>query len=271
MYNNSQYFETNYNKMKLCFLTFCNNNYMSTNRILNEAKSFNMFDVIVSKSEDDIPEFIEKHKEFIEKEPYGFGRWIWKPKIIFDSLNSLNDNDILVYADAGCYLNKNGIERFKYYLTSIEKEKDICVFSTNDYYKAQHYVKRDCIMNYYPEFSNELSNCCYAGLMIIRKTCNTLKLIEDWLNLCENHHFLDNSPSYNYSELPCYIGQDCDNGIFNLCLSKFKDIVFKVYPDEVNLYNGNKQIDHNKYKNIDWSSLDNIPFQCRRLTPKFGH
>lgn len=267
MYNNSQYLI--YDLNKLWFLTFSNNSYMSTETILNQAKSFNMFNIIVSKSENDIPEYIENHKEFIKKNPGGFGLYICKPKIIFDTLNELNDNDILVYADAGCYLNNKGIERFKYYLSTIEKDKEICVFSTNDNYKAQYFVKMDCIMSYYPDFINEMENSCYAGLMLIRKTKNTMKLMEDWLNLCENYHFLDRSPSYNYQELPCYEGQDCDNGIFGLCLSKFKDIVYKIYPDEVNLYNDGKQIVHIENPNIDWSLLDNIPFQCRRIRPNF--
>jgi len=37
-------------------------------------------------SELDIPEFIEKNKQFINNNKYGYDYWIWKPKIMLDML-----------------------------------------------------------------------------------------------------------------------------------------------------------------------------------------
>lgn len=255
---------------KIYFLTFANNNYMSTDRIINEAVNFKLFNYIISKSENDIPDFVEKHKEFIKNNPHGFGAYIWKPKVIYDVLNEMNENDILVYADAGSYINSKGGDRFKYYLTSLINDKEICVFGCNSYH-AQEWVKMDCIMNYHPEFNNEWTPYCYAGLMIIKKTNNTVKLIDDFLNLCDNY-YIDGSPSCKLSEMPYYLGHDRDNAIFNLCLSKYKNIVHMIYPDEINIYINNQQIHHTRpnHQTIDWSPLDNIPFQVRRWTPSNG-
>ena len=259
---------------KLHFLTFANTDFMNTDRIINQAKSFDMFDKIISLTEHDIPEYIEKHKQFINDNKYGYGLWIWKPKIILDTLNTLSENDIMLYCDAGLYLNNNGTERFKYYLDKLNDDNiNIITFSTNDNYKSKYYVKNDAIMHYYPEFNSELNNdnACYAGIMIIKKNEQTLKLIEDWLILCENYHFLDRSNSYIYTDFPYYAGNDCDNGLFNLCLSKYKKIVFFIYPDEVNLYSSNgNQLAHTDidYNTWDWNILDKSPFQCRRITPK---
>lgn len=248
---------------------------MKTDRIVNQAKSFNMFESIVGKTEKDIPEFINKHKNFIETNPAYYGLCIWKPKIILDSLNNINNNDILVYCDAGCYLNNAGINRFEYYLSKLIDEKSICVFNTNDKYIAQHYVKNDAIMHYCPDFNNNLNIYCYAGVIIMKKNEKTMELIKDWLTLCENYNFLDKSPSKIYKDMNHYIGNDIDNGLFNLCLYKHKKCVFKIYPDEINLYINNNQIAYTNsvahYNEIDWSSLEKIPFQYRRWTPKFGY
>jgi hypothetical protein len=49
---------------------------------------------------------------------------------------------------------------------------------------------------------------------------------------------------------------------------------FSVTPDEINLYTSDgTQIAHTNInkKEADWSSLDHIPFQVRRMTPKFGY
>jgi hypothetical protein len=184
----------------------------------------------------------------------------------------MNEDDILVYCDAGFYLNNNGIERLNFYLDKL-KIKDIITFSANDKYKIKQYVKMDAIMNYYPEFNNLHldKNACYAGIMILKKTNNVINLISDWLNLCENYNFLDTNYSINYNEAPYFCGNDKDNGLFNLCLLKHNNS-YKVYPDEINLYDENGfQLHHTNinFNNIDWSILNDKPFHCRRITPKF--
>ncbi len=253
---------------KLHFLTFSNSDYMKMDSIKAQANEMEMFDFIYLYNEFDIKQYIEKHDIFIKNNKKGFGLWIWKPKIIDDILNKMNDNDILVYADTGIYVNKNGKERFKKYLELL-KHKDMVTFSTSNKYKAQHYVKNDAVMSYYPQFSKEMSNYCYAGIILFKKTSNTIKFVKEWQELCENYHFLDNSPSIKYREHEEFMGNDNDNGLFNLCLSKFK-IHHPIYPDEINLYNKRGvQVEHlniDKTK-INWNLLNKIPFQCRRIKP----
>ena len=259
---------------KKTFVTFCNSDFMTTDRIVSQAKNFNIFDEIYGCNENDIKTFIEKHNDFIKSHPSGFGNWIWKPKIIYDKLLELKENDILVYCDAGVYLNNNGIQRLNEYFSFLNNENnDLITFSTSNLYTSKQWVKMDAIMDYYPEFNIYcLDNiACYAGLMIIKKTDKSLNLIKDWLELCENYHFIDRSVSVNYNEADYFIGQDCDNGLFNLCLAKYK-INYAIYPDETNLYNSEGyQIIHcnQDINSHDWISLADKPFQNRRITPKF--
>jgi hypothetical protein len=258
---------------KNIFITFANKTCMNTDRIVGQAKDFNFFDEIKSKNEDDIPKFIKKHKKFINNNKQGYGFWIWKPKIILDELKKINENDILIYCDAGMYLNINGKKRLLEYLNILKnKNVDILTFSTNDAYKAQYYVKNDAIMNYYPQFNDELNCYCYAGLQIIKKTNKSINLINDWLILCENYHFIDRSPSSQFTDLPHYTGNDCDNGLFNLCLAKYKNINYSIYPDETNIYINNIQAIHVSTNEINWDDDDNLinkPFQCRRMCPRY--
>ena len=65
-----------------------------------------VFDKIIQLNDNDISEYIEKHSNFIRTHRAGFGFWIWKPKIIYDTLNKMKEGDILVYCDAGMYVNK---------------------------------------------------------------------------------------------------------------------------------------------------------------------
>ena len=156
---------------KKYFLTFSNTQFMYTNRISNEALKFKIFDEIIKLNETHIPDFINKHKEFINTHLDGYGYYIWKPKIILDTLLKMKNNDILVYCDGGMRLNNNGLKRLNYYFDQLNY-KDIIAFSTNDYYKSKQYIKMDAIMNYYPEFNNlcQNDNAIYAGLIILKKT-----------------------------------------------------------------------------------------------------
>lgn len=254
--------------MVLTFVTFTNKSYMSSDRIVQQAKEFNLFNNILQLNEDDIHEFIIKHHEFIKNNPPGYGRWIWKPKIIYDTLLKLNDNDIIFYADAGTFLNIKGIDRFKYYLDLLNNEKvHLITFSTNSI-RSRDWVKNDAVMHYYPSLHEENILACYAGIMLIKKNDKSINLIKDWLELCENYHFLDQSRSINYSEKEYYRGNDGDNGLFNLCLCKHK-ISHTIYPDETNIYIGNEQIHHTGHPitNDMWKVLDDKPIQVRRLVP----
>ena len=77
-------------------------------RIKKEASSLNRFDNIFTETNTTI----EKHSAFQNalednyfKETYssprGGGYWIWKPFVILKTLKSMQEGDILLYADAG--------------------------------------------------------------------------------------------------------------------------------------------------------------------------
>lgn len=246
------------------FVTFTNTSYMQPTRILEEAQAFN-FDSIRCLTEHDIPAFIEKHKDFIDQTPRGYGNWIWKPKVILDTLLSVNPNDIVVYCDAGMHLNAKGLSRYHEYLKLFtDPDTHMVVFSLNDLYESQHFVKMDAVAAYCQEFADQSTRMCYAGVMLLRNTPKTVTLIQDWLALCENYTFLDGSPSV-LPNIPRFKGNDHDNGLFNLCLYKH-GISRSIYPDETNLYDVLGEQAHMRV--TDWSSLDAFPFQCRRLRPR---
>jgi hypothetical protein len=254
------------------FITFVNNGYMSTERIFKEAQESGFFDTISIKNEYDIREFIEKHKDFIINNKPGYGRWIWKPKIILDTLESIDEGDFLIYTDAGSYINKHGRQRFEEYLSLLDDDKPFGVFSTSPKYSVKQYVKRDAIMHYYPEFDvQENFTYQYAGIMIIKKNIFSLKVIKEWKNLCENYSYLDTSKSKKFKERKFYCGNDSDAGLFSLCIVKHKNKVRFLGENEIMIYKNGIQYHHltkEEQEELDWNVLHDKPFQARRLTPK---
>lgn len=253
--------------MKLGFLVFSNTAFPEPTRILAEATEFGVFDFIRRTSEKDIPTFLEKHSEFIRSHKKGYGLYIWKPKIILDTLLSMEEGDVLVYCDVGMKLNKTGLPRFHEYMNLLDTDHPMVVFSTNKFYVPQFFIKQDAIMSYFPEFNDrtKYDHYCYAGLMIIKKTEKTIQAVTEWLELCENYHFIHPiTRSIHYKEVEGFQGNDCDSALFNLVLAKHQ-IHATIYPDETNLYKPSGVQD---LAATNWSSLDAFPFQCRRLFPR---
>ena len=66
------------------FITFCAgkpNYYEAGNRLVKQATNLNLFDEISCYTEEKLKsdsEFWEKHSNFIENNPRGYGYWLWK-------------------------------------------------------------------------------------------------------------------------------------------------------------------------------------------------
>ena len=256
---------------KKVFLTFTNTGYHPPTRIVEQATAFGIFDRILHMTELDIPEFIEKHSEFIQNHTVGYGYYIWKPKIILDTLINMEDGDILFYCDSGIHLNLKGLPRFQEYLTYLDGDKSMVTFCMSDRYVPQMFVKQDAVQYYFPEFNDMKGlESCYAGCMILKKCDDTMDLIVDWLGLCEKYSFIDTSISCYTKELDGFQGNDKDSGLLNLVLAKYT-IDYKITPDETNLYNEEGvQLHHLKLpthpNEWPWSLLDAFPIHCRRDT-----
>jgi hypothetical protein len=67
-------------------------NYIdAANRISNQAKKLNIFDTINIYTGDDLKkdnDFWDKHGTFIENNKIGYGYWIWKPYLIYKTIEN---------------------------------------------------------------------------------------------------------------------------------------------------------------------------------------
>lgn len=109
---------------KIHFITYGNERFSnSKERLVNEAKEFNEFASIRTYGPEDLPlDFVNNYKNILEQQRGG-GFWIWRPIILNDALKYINDNDYLVYLDAGCKLNKEGKERFQEYISLLNNSQ----------------------------------------------------------------------------------------------------------------------------------------------------
>jgi hypothetical protein len=186
------------------FATFGDSNIYrnAINMIINEANSMNIFDKIFAYDETKLDSrFLEKNKEFINQNRRGYGYWIWKPQVIKQTFECMNDGDTLLYADSGCRLNIQGIKRLLEYKEKTEaSEHKNLSFPLSYYfkgYKSSHLEKiwtKGDVYNIFDMTGKEEAQLV-GGIFLMTKCEKTVNMINKWLEICEKYTTIDDSPS----------------------------------------------------------------------------
>lgn len=169
------------------FATFGNARFTrSLARITKEAVALDTFATIFSISEDGLgADFWERYGAFVNENPRGFGYWIWKPWVCLHILNALPEGDVLVYADAGCTLNRRQCNRLRQYINSARSHPDgIVAFRLNGH-PEHHWTKAATL----DALGCTTSTCqggdqVMAGAFLIRNSPVTRRLLRQWLDMC---------------------------------------------------------------------------------------
>ena len=246
------------------FLTFSNKGYRYPRRILHQAIETGWFKQVDYANETWMKNLTTSQKKFCRTRKHdGYGLWIWKPIIIDLQLESMKENETLLYCDSGMYLNSEGNKNLSKYLTNLENNKeDAILFSVNSaddstkMYTEIHQFNRKLLQTMSLSYPGEFHTQLYGGLMLLKNTENTRKFVEQWKELCLDIPLLTQV-------------RDADNGLLNF--SKLSNLKFTIYPgNEVNIYEESglqkkHALSAKEYRDLDWSELSASPFQYRRI------
>jgi hypothetical protein len=183
--------------------------------------------------------FYKLNKSILQQDR-GAGYWLWKPYIIYNNLCELNDNDILIYTDAGVEI----INNLNYIIDRMDS--DIFLFGNN--YRHLDWCKIDVMNTIYPNWAakfNRDSRQIQASAIFIRNTEAARLFIGKWLKYCQLDGFIDDSQSllYNY---PSFQEHRHDQAILT-CLAYYHNIKLHYWPAQYN--NGQFIYDkHAQYK-----------------------
>lgn len=211
------------------FITFGNIKYQnSVKRICLEAEKISVFDKVTGYRESELfsyPEF-QQHRNFIYSNPRGFGYWLWKPFLIFKYMETMNENDILVYTDAGCVIQEKGRKRMLEYFEMVKNHP-----SGNLAFELTHlektWTKMDLI-RYLNAEEHINSAQLISGIFVLRNCEYTRNLVRQWYETGCNYSLIDDSPS----KLPndaSFSEHRHDQSIFSLLRKKYGCVII---PDE---------------------------------------
>lgn len=177
-------------KAKKYFVTFaCNCCEKSKVKATRSARDPGGFDFAIVHGIDSLSKKFRYTHSAILRQERGCGYWLWKPYIILKTfIESMLDDDLLMYQDAGAHLIGDAGPLLK---LSQELDPGIVVFHTR--FLEDIYTKRDAFVlmdmddaRVYESYQR------LASFVILRKNCQSLQFVMEWLAYASDPRILTN-------------------------------------------------------------------------------
>lgn len=208
--------------MKKYFINYASNGFNGSQlEGLKAAESFGFITKGYSNKEID-ENFFQKNKSILET-PRGAGYWLWKPYIILDMLNKINDGDYLVYMDAGAKFIKDPSN----FLKMINHKGILCFrmvlpqgcWTKGDTFKIINDLKNN------DENSFRFDYQIQGTYLFLRKCEASVNFVKLWLNCCENHGLITDEKNKIKDNFPEFIDHRHDQSILSLLAYNY-DIMY---------------------------------------------
>ena len=182
--------------MNTKLLLFCSTNYhnekFNKNLVNNEYNLFNEIKLLTENDLDPYITSIVKNNMKLYGYNYanrGYGYWLWKPYIILQELNNMEDNDILVHLDMHCKLN---IVKDKFNDIINELNNQSIILGISGYNDLKYTTTKlrkqiELMLNY--KFTNDqlLETQYESGIQFIKNCDFSRKFIKEWFDLMLNN------------------------------------------------------------------------------------
>jgi hypothetical protein len=166
-------------------------------RDVNLSNQFALVQSAVNKGIDAIRIYNKKDldKNFLTKnagiltQKRGAGYWLWKPYIILKTLESIPENDVLLYVDAGIKIIKDITP-----LINFTKSYDMIFFESG--LQNHTFIKRDAMVHMGMDDEKYLDeSMLMSGIVFFKNTKTSRNFVKEWLRYCENPAILTDIPS----------------------------------------------------------------------------
>lgn len=211
------------------FITFggpCANYHNAAGRLCNQTKTLNFFDGVTGYTDIDLKndkEFWDLHGDFITKNKRGYGFWIWKPYLVQKNMNEIKDGDYLIYADAGCEMNANGLKRLNEYIGMLDDdEEQYGILSFQLTFPEYKYTKQELLhyLNCDEDLKND--NQFIATVVILKKTKHSVSVINKWYEIACNYDLI--SDIKHMEQDSRFVDHRHDQSILSVLVKKYGSI-----------------------------------------------
>jgi hypothetical protein len=198
-------------------ISFANRRYAgSLARLRREAAAVGRFASVRTLDERALsPSYWLEHAETIRRHARGYGLWTWKPHVIAAALAELPPGELVVYCDAGCSLNREGLPRLEEYLAlAADHPTGLLAFTLDG--TVGEWTKRHALAACGRDTAE------FRGQSMISATCLVLQsgpaardLVAEWARRMADRSLVDDSPSPG-GEHPEFRAHRHDQSLFTI-------------------------------------------------------
>lgn len=177
------------NNFEKHFVTYGDNKFnIQKKRLSHQASNFEIFNQIHVYGKKDLSKsFVDKYFKIL-KNSVGGGYWLWKPYVIQDVLSKTNENDIILYLDAGSTLNIEGKNRLIEYFKMIEvSESSFLRFQIKE--KEKYWTSKEVFEELGIEIDSEIgnSNQLAGGIIFIKNNYESKEFFKKFFDIVEKN------------------------------------------------------------------------------------
>ena len=205
-------------------INYANEPFRQAQIICTAAAQYFGADKVLEYSPKNIPlDFYAAHKDILDQ-PRGNGYWLWKPFIVLDALNKVNDGDYVFYMDSGSSL----VDDVHLLINAMEQAKtNIMVFVGPEiekvWTKRDAFILMDCDS---PEYADTPQ---IGATYVLLKKCNeSIEFVKQWLHYMTDARIVTDMPNQMGKEnYPEFMENRHDQSCLSLLVKKHKLPLFR--------------------------------------------
>lgn len=203
---------------KIHFITYGNEKFEnSINRVIAEARNTGWFTELKAYRPHDLSaEFRNKYNDILGNSR-GAGYWIWKFDIIKQQLDKIDNNDFLVYADAGCSINSKGKKRFDEYIDMLNNSNE-CIISFQMGHFEHTWTTKQIFQHFNLDLNSDYgtSGQINATVLIMKKNEKLMKIIDECFNVLATNKLLFTDHYNDKNQETCFRDNRHDQSILSI-------------------------------------------------------
>lgn len=152
-------------------------------RLQKQADEMGIFDGVYFYTQSDLDkDFKRKFRSKMVPYSRGFGFWCWKSQIILQTLDKLEDGDILLYMDIGSHLNVGGKKRLLEYFDIVNSSPTGILAFQSPTHLERTLTKMD-VFEYFDVIDNKSftdTTQIEGGHIFLKKCSQSMLFVKEW-------------------------------------------------------------------------------------------
>ena len=173
-----------------------------------------------------------KTKEFIRKNPKGYGYWVWKPYVVTNFLENHPKIDYVLFLDAGCELriNEQSSPIWNKYLEFLENYVSL----TFDNGQLEKYWTKKELVYFLNPTNNQLETKQLAAGVFFMRRDFALSFCEEWISTMREKDFFYITDLHDEEiQSEGFCENRYDQSVFSLLIKKYPENLTLVGNEEI--------------------------------------